>query len=64
MIIELNICLDDIIKEISEKYNIEMRIVQENDKHCIAEGIDNYLNRSYCTGNYLPSFETAMCLKL
>lgn len=42
--------IDELFSKIALEYNLTIIQVEKNDEHCIANGIDNYINRSYIAG--------------
>jgi len=47
-------------KKIASNYNITVHKVEIGDENCIANGVDAYLNRSFCSGHYLNSCSTSL----
>lgn len=46
-------------QKIASYYNIIVHKVEVGDENCIANGVDTYLNRSFCAGHFLTPCTTS-----
>lgn len=46
-------------QKIASDYNIKVYKIELGDENCIANGVDTYLNRSFCAGHFLTPCTTS-----